>query len=133
MPACLVKFHALFTATIEVNASYFPHFAAFNLTKFISKIAIFSCILKSSLLNQAQQQMQFPYCKQRVFFFFKLAEYGIAYITIALGLNIIFKLNSGPDAICISKSNPRSGYEVKLLNPLRSRELISRMHSPEIE
>ena len=32
MPACLVKFHALFTVTIEVNASYFPHFAAFNLT-----------------------------------------------------------------------------------------------------
>ena len=31
MPACLVEFHALFTATIEVNASYSPHFAAFNL------------------------------------------------------------------------------------------------------
>ncbi len=31
MPACLVKFHALFTATVEVNASYFPNFSAFNL------------------------------------------------------------------------------------------------------
>ncbi len=28
MPECLMIFHALFTATIEINASYLPHFAA---------------------------------------------------------------------------------------------------------
>ena len=32
MSACLVKFHALFIATIEINASNFPNFAAFNLS-----------------------------------------------------------------------------------------------------
>ncbi len=44
MPASLVKFHALFTATIEVNASYFPHFAAFN-HSFIGRETKPGCIL----------------------------------------------------------------------------------------
>ncbi len=36
MPACLMIYSALFTATIEVNASYLPHFAALIHTAIIN-------------------------------------------------------------------------------------------------